>query len=404
MEDAMTVFFLSSVLAMGNLFSSAISELSCDDFNFKGSLGSQGAVIEKIGEDHFKVTLGHAPEHPDWCNMLQFQIERNAKGKSLRLDVFFHGGNAYRFNSYSYSWSYDGKNWRPIHWKTGEKDSGKGDTLIFPTFTEDRVYFGHQVPMSYEDMVEIIRKWEKKNHIKTHIIGQSLEKRDIYRVEITNPESAHPRNERWVHYFANQHPGEHNSQWRMVGMVEYLLRDEAAEYRERNICHFIIMMSPDAPSHGWYRVNAQGVDMNRSYRVEGADPKHQAHEAYICQKDLEMLMDSESPVTDIWSMHTWGGIVEPICTPGPEMGTKVGPWTELRDIMEGNDPDNLIKPLKIREKEGGDTYWTSGPHRQFGITAVLCEGAGGFYTKQENLDSGAVLMKSILMYYRGIKR
>ncbi|MBM3212425.1 hypothetical protein FJZ33_09405 [Candidatus Poribacteria bacterium] len=143
--------------------------------------------------------------------------------------------------------------------------------------------------------------------------------------------------------------------------------------------------------------------MNRSYNTGGSDPETQAHEAYICQKDLEKLMVSSAPVSDLWAMHTWSGIVEPICTPGPEMGTILGLWTELREIIQRNDPKQLIKPLKITDKEGSGTYWNNGPHQQFGITTFLCEGAGSFYTKNENLESGAVLMKSIVEYYKGIK-
>ena len=381
----------------------AYGQLSVEDFAFDGPLGSQGAQIERVGENHFKVTLGHAPEHTDWANMLQFQIKQNAKGNSLRLDVVFNGGDAFRFNSYSYSWSYDGKNWQPIHWENDEKDSQKGDTLIFPEFEEDKVYFGHQVPMSYEDSVELIREWEKSEYVHAHVIGKSLGGRDLYRIRITDPDSTVPESKRWVHYFANQHPGEHNSQWRMVSMVDWLLSDEGREHLKRSICHFIIMMSPDAPSHGWYRTNAQGVDMNRSYRASGSEADSQAHEAFMYQKDLEALMASDAPVTDIWSMHTWSGIVEPILTPGPEIGSTAGEWAEFRDIMAQNDPDGLVKPLKIRSEEGGNTYWTSGPYRQFGITAVLCEGAGSFYTKKQCLDSGIVLIKSIVEYYRGTR-
>jgi hypothetical protein len=143
--------------------------------------------------------------------------------------------------------------------------------------------------------------------------------------------------------------------------------------------------------------------MNRSYKSDGSDPESQAHEACICQKDLEALMASSAPVTDVWSMHTWGGIVEPICIPGPEMGTTVGPWTDLKDIIQRNDPEKLIKLLKTRDTPSHGTYWTDGPHQQFGITAFLCEGAGSFYTREENLDSGEVLIKSIVEYYKGVK-
>jgi len=405
-----TLFLLSGTTLIGTLLAAAAnpadgeqSELSVDDFRFDGPLGCQGATIEKVARNHFKIALGHAPEHTDWSNMLQFQIKRNAKGNSLQLDVVFNGGDAFRFNSYSYSWSYNGKNWQPIHWQKNAKDSKEGDTLIFPVFTEDTVYFGHQVPMSYEDMVELIRNWEKSPYVKAHVLGQSLGHRDIYRLEITDPDSPYSENQRWVHYFANQHPGEHNSQWRMVGMIDWLLSEEAREARKGSICHFVIMMSPDAPSHGWYRVNAEGVDMNRSYKSDGSDPESQAHEAYICQKDLETLMASSAPVTDVWSMHTWGGIVEPICIPGPEMGTAVGPWTDLKDIIQRNDAKKLIKPLKTQDDLSRGVYWTDGPHQQFGVTAFLCEGAGSFYTREENLDSGEVLIKSIVEYYKGIK-
>ena len=129
--------------------------------------------------------------------------------------------------------------------------------------------------------------------------------------------------------------------------------------RRRSIVHVVMMMSPDAPSHGWYRTNAQGVDMNRSYRPEGAAAE-QAHEAYLWQRDLETLMASEAPVTTIWAIHTWSGIVEPILTPGPEIGGSLGPWTDFRDAMRTHDPLGLIEPLKLREDgpSYGPVSWT----------------------------------------------
>ena len=379
------------------------AELSVDDFTFDGPLGSEGTTIEKVGRNHFKVTLGHAPKHPDWNNKLQFQIVRHAKGNGLRLDVVFPGGPAYRLNEYSHSWSYDGKAWHPIHWKDGTKRAAEADTLVFPRFTQDTVYVGHQAPMSYEDVVAFVEEWKKSPFVTVHVLGQSLGRRNIYRVEIADPKSAHPRSARWVHHFANQHPGEHNSQWRMVGMIDWLLSKAGADCRRRSICHFILLMSPDAPHGGWYRVNAQGVDMNRSYRAKGADEGKQAHEAYIAQKDLEALMASDAPVTTCWSMHTWAGNVDPLITPGPEFGALVGTWEGLRDAIERNDPKDLARAMRMRPNNGATTHWTDGPNRQFGITTVLCEGAGGIYTKEENVESGRVLMRGIAEFYAGTR-
>lgn len=378
--------------------------LSIDDFKFDGPFGSEGATIKSVGPNHFAVVLGHAPGHPTWCNMLQFQILQNAKGNQLRLDVYFYGGDAYRFNHYTYSsWSYNGIDWHPIKWEKQSEESSKGDTLLFPVFEQDTVYYGHQVPMSYQNVREMMERWDKHPHAKVYILGKSLEGRNIYRLEITDPHNSHPRTRRWVHYFGNQHPGEHNAQWRMVGMIEWLLSEAGADCLSRSINHFVLMMYPDAPSHGWYRVGVQGVDGNRSYSVNGADEQKQAHEAYILQKDLEMLMASEAPVTDLWGMHTWGGVVEPIILPGPEMGTVLSSWTQLREIIKRNDPDQLVKPLAIRKKPTNPSYWTNGPYVQFGIATVLCEGGGGLLTKKDNMASGVVLMKSLAEFYKETK-
>jgi hypothetical protein len=384
----------------------AVQELAVEDFSFDGPLGSQGATIERLGSNHFRVTLGHAPGHPDWPNKLNFRIVRHAHGNDLRLEVAFTGGTVYSFNEYHQSWSYDGVNWHPIAWKLGRLKSLQYDVLEFPTFLADEVHVGTQVPMSWEQAEARIREWEKSGHVTVHTIGQSRGGRNLLRMEITDPESPHPRNRRWVHYFANQHPGEHNSQWRLVGLVDWLLGDEAADFRRRSIVHVILMMSPDAPSNGWYRVNAQGVDMNRSYRAAGAHPDAQTHEPYLWQRDLEALMQSDAPVTTAWAIHTWSGIVEPLLTPGPEIGTRLPAWTRWREIMLKRDPLGLIEPLRLDEQgesRYGATTWTAGPHEQFGITAILCEGGAVLQTKELNMDSGAALIASVAEYYVGTK-
>jgi len=401
-KNLLLIVFLCSCLFLILCKSHSPVELSVNDFDFDGSLGSRGATITKVGRNHFLVDLGHAPNHPDWANMLQFRIKDHAKGNTLRLDVeFTHKSPHYLFNDYSLSWSYDKKDWHPVHWKGYQVniDMRNSDVMLFPEFTENEVIVGHQAPISYENLEQFIAEWEKSPFVNVHVIGTSIEGRKIYRLEVTdtNVESSN----KWVHHFSNQHPGEHYAQWRMVGMLEWLLSETGRDYLKRSINHFIFMMSPDAPSHGWYRVNAEGVDMNRSYRSQGSSDTDQAHEAYICQKDLEELMVSENPVTDLWIMHTWQGAVESIMIPGPEIGTQVGPLTEFREIMINNDPLLLVEPIKTEELDMATLgYWTHGPHAQFGITTVLCEGAGTFYTVEKNKKSGIVLMKSIAEYYR----
>lgn len=381
-----------------------VRTLSVDDFSFDGPLGSQGATIEEVGSNHFRVHLGHAPEQPGWPNKLNARILRNARGNQLRLDVVFPQGTNYSFNEYHQSFSYDGQHWFPIGWERGYVESPLEDTLRFPPFTADEVFVGTQVPMSREDAVALIDGWRQSPFVQVHEVGTTLGGRPMYRVEITDGNSPHPRERRWVHYFANQHPGEHNSQWRMAGLVEWVLSDAAREFRQRHIVHIVMMMSPDAPSNGWYRVNAQGVDMNRSYRSAGADASEQAHEAYLWQRDFEDLMASDARVTTVWAMHTWPGVVDPRITPGPEMGTTLGPWTDFRDVLTKHDRLRLIRTLEdAGDSTYGGTTWTAGPHTQFGITAILCEGGALLQTRQLNEMSGRVIIRAIEEYYSGLR-
>jgi len=69
-----------------------------------------------------------------------------------------------------------------------------------------------------------------------------------------------------------------------------------------------------------------------------------------------------------------------------------------------NDPRKLVEPLKTRGRpKGAKTTWNEGPHVQFGIRNVLCEGSGDWTSKDDCLEAGAVLMKSIAKHYRGTK-
>ncbi len=410
-------------------------ELTVEDFSFQGPLGSAGTTLRRVGRNHFVATLGAAPNHPEWCNKIQFTIARHALGNALKLDVEFPSP-AMSLNEYFASFSYDGSNWWPVTWEHGNGGDRTRDTLIFPPFEQDRVFVGHQVPMSYEDSIRLIDAWCEAHPslTSTEVLGQSIGGRDIVRLEVTDSTSSVPRERRWVHYISNQHPGEHNAQWRMSGMVEWLLGDspEAANCRAHSIFEFVFFSSPDAPSNGWYRVAAEGVDMNRSYIISGAGgtvasgDEHlgggmQCHEAAIVQRDVERMMSSETPVTSLWSMHTWTGIVEPLLIPGPEMvATRLGDWTVLAEIMARHDSESilmdtdglatqesqggrLVKPLKTQAAKNS-VMWTDGPHIQFGISCVLCEGGSHAKTKELNQEGGRVIVRSLAEYYSGERR
>lgn len=378
-------------------------ELEVEDFSFEGPLASEGAQITRRGRNRFKVVLGHAPKMPDRPNQLQFTIKRNAKGNRLSLDVHYEReGRA--FNSYFVSWSYDLENWRPVHWETGFKGSGAitADSVHFPEFEQDVVHVGHQVPMSFEMLEQMLANWVARPGVESVVIGQSLGGRPIYRLRV-NPVDTTP-GKPLRHYVASQH-GEHNAQWRMVGMIDWLLSDEGNHFRSGNICHFVVMVGPDGPSKGWQCVNAEGGDLQR-WRADGDDggPDDagygiQPHESWEVQKDFEAMMARE-PLDTTWSMHTWQGVVEPMIIPGEWMEKRTsGTWEDLRAMTLKYDRKGLCKPLKLADiKPKVYKSWGHGPWQKYGMTSFGCEGAGGIYTKADNLESGRVLIRAFAEY------
>lgn len=369
------------------------------DFILDGPYGSSGSNIEKIGENHFLLDRRSLP---------QFIIKNNFKGNNIKIDIqslsLPSGGH-----NYHVAYSLDGKNWTPILQKEIRKNVSR---IEIPPTNSNSLYFGFQIPLSYETAQRFMKEWASdpatSKFMEIHSIGKSIEGRKLYRMEISDPESSYKVEDRWVHYIAQSHPHEGKSRWRIKGMIDWLLSDapEAIDARERHIWHFVFMMNPDGINNGFTRTNMEGIDMNRTYHASGADTSEQAHEGYLFQRDIEQLMDSDTPLTTFWDMHVWGRRVEPMTHLGPEFGDsedQLGEWTELRDLIESYDEYDFIKPLETRDHEGNTTVWDRGVHHQFGITSSLVEGSGYLDTQEENMEAGVILIRSISEFYSGTR-
>ncbi|QDS86925.1 Zinc carboxypeptidase [Rosistilla ulvae] len=380
------------------------AELKVSDFSFEGEYGSEGASLKQLGSNHFLIRLKTVPEQPRWTNMVQFIIESNAKGNTLQIDLEVpaneSGLNEKGVRGFI-SWSADRENWNPVPRKVTERDGKTFVSLVFPEFTQDKIYVGGEVPLSYEHCVALLKDFQQHSDAQLHEIGKSVQGRTIYRLTITDPKSPMPPEKRWAHHFVNQHCYEYNAQWRMVGMIRYLLSDAGAECRQKHVWHFVVQMNVDGPASGLGRVNTQGRDMNRSYSSKGSGVEEQAFESFVVQRDLESLMASETPITTTWSMHTWDGpLVEPMVRPGRDMGTKVGPWTELRDILAATDRDGQFKKMySAMSMKLTPTTWCSGTFIQFGVSAFCCEGGGHIMSLDETLKTGEVLTKALHEFY-----
>ena len=179
---------LTTVCAL--LFATAIqaAELSVGDFKFDGPLGSDGATIKKVAANHFKVTLGHAPEHPDWCNMLYFNIVRHARGTRCGWMFVSRGG----IHTASTTTRVPGRTMR----RTGRLSSGRRT----PRTRRPAIPWSLGVCRGYglfwrpgaalvRDRGRVDGQLEKHPHAEVQVLGKSLGGREILRLVITDPTS-----------------------------------------------------------------------------------------------------------------------------------------------------------------------------------------------------------------------
>lgn len=371
-----------------------------NDFSFSPPYGSSGTAVRAIGEDHFRVDIGITPAHPEWRNILQFTILQNARGRRLRLDVDFDydRDKMHPFNGCFLSFSYDEIAWRPLFWTYGDSRDGWNNphNLIFPEFRQDRVFVGNQVPFVLETLERLLPRWTASPHARVSELGRSVQGRAIYKITIADFAnlSARPR----AHYFKNEHGGEGCARWRMAGIVDWLLSEQAADFRRSNVCHLVILSNPDGPANGWHRVNADGIDQNRTFLVGGPDKKAQPIEQYVCQRDLETVAaDSACPLETFWSFHTWRGPGEVMVRPG----RTVEDWTVVRDALLDLDEFGLFEPMHdFRPKFQMESMWNEGVHDRLGITTFLSEGGTTHFTKDQCTTAGRTLIQSLDMYYR----
>lgn len=361
-----------------------------------GPLRSEGIRWERLGEAHFRATLAASRGLPGSPNALQFQVN-GARGRELVVEARFeHEDPKGHLDEYFHSATADFRSFVPLQWE--EPRNGRANRLVVPATDWDEFYVGMQFPMPAEALAELVAGWAGHPHVKVERLGRSLEGRDIPVLRVTDPEGSE-HGKKWHHYLVNQHPGEGNARWRLAGMLDWLLseRSEAKEMRKRTVVSAVPLLCPDGPANGWRRVNADGVDMNRCFRLEGVDEDLQTKEAWLLQRELEVVR----PDT-LWCLHTWPGEVEPIFDGlGPEFGRGTGDFEALEACFRRWTTAGRVKAPRNREEPGMPTTWNGGVRRRLGLTTVLVEGGGDPPVLAEHRQGGAELMRVIAEFWRG---
>lgn len=151
--------------------------------------------------------------------------------------------------------------------------------------------YSYFAPYSYERHLDLIARCSASPLVQSYSLGQTLDKREIDCLEITDRSVAGDKKHAlWI--IARQHPGESMAEWLTEGLLERLLdpADPVASNLLKTAVIFVVPnVCPDGAIRGHLRTNAAGANLNREWAEPTLD---RAPEVYwILQKMKETGVD-----------------------------------------------------------------------------------------------------------------
>lgn len=154
-------------------------------------------------------------------------------------------------------YSYDNKNFQRFEYV---ENINKGQ--INKIFIQDTVYICHFIPYTCSHLNKKYAEWAGSEYVKTEVIGQSQQGRDIRMMTLTD-RSADDANKKRVWIHGRVHPSEHPSSWHLEFLIDKLL-DGSVHSRAllaNTIFYIVPFTNPDGVYGGLSRSASTGVNI-----------------------------------------------------------------------------------------------------------------------------------------------
>ncbi len=225
----------------------------------------------------------------DFAQWFHFQLS-GGKGKDLKLRFLNIANTAYPpgWDNYDVVASYNRVDW----FRVPTRSDGKEMVVEFHP-EADLVWFAYFEPYSWDRHLELLGFANEFEHVDLHVLGQTLDGRDMTVLEITNAESAVPfAKKKKVWLTARQHPGETMAEWFVEGFLERLLDPDEPVSRQlldNAVFYVVPNMNPDGSVRGNLRTNAAGANLNREWQTPTMERSPEVF--LVRQKMLETGVD-----------------------------------------------------------------------------------------------------------------
>jgi hypothetical protein len=260
--------------------------------------------------------------------------------------------------------SHDGVKWDVLNSSKIDVISEDEIRLRIPLGTKP-IYVSGQEIFSVTAHNNWIDQTEKRSFITKSIIGNSVEGRPLYKLEARiNPKVKKP----YVVFVGRQHPPEVTGALAFIPFVETVLGDSklAKSFRDKYDIILIPNLNPDGVTHGNWRHNMNGVDLNRDW-----GPFKQP-ETQAIEKEFRRFKTGDDQIVLFLDFHsTWRNLLYTQTDAEP-----TNPAFFTRDWLQAvNDrlDEKVYKFTREANKNSGKPVSKNYMYMTYGIPAITYE-------------------------------
>ena len=216
-------------------------------------------------EDKKNIQLAIRPdEGGEFFQWFNFRLEGEINEQYV-LNILNAGQAAFPagWEDYQAVASYDREYWFRL--PTSYQD---GKLTINVEMEYDSIQIAFFAPYSYERHQDLLAAVQMHPFVTLEHLGDTLDKRDLTLVKISDGDSNSEDNKRNIWITARQHPGETMAEWLVEGLIYSLLDGDNATGKlllDKANFYIVPNMNPDGSVRGHLRTNAVGTNLNREW-------------------------------------------------------------------------------------------------------------------------------------------
>ncbi|KAA1262542.1 Zinc carboxypeptidase [Rubripirellula obstinata] len=220
-----------------------------------------GGKIDRLverGSDEFEIVIKPEVEPINDSAWYAFRVQ-STDTQEIDIRLRYEGGS----HRYAPKISHDRKTWKSADQMIVARHPGGREVTLRVPVSEKALWVSGQEIVSNRDIKNWISTLAEKPYVDDNVIGESVQGQPLYQMQIGNEDARDS-----IFILSRQHPPEVTGTIGMMHFVEVLSADTklAKRFREKFLTVVVPIANPDGVEHGYWRANANGVDLNRDWQ------------------------------------------------------------------------------------------------------------------------------------------